>query len=271
MPAPSKILSAVDIFDMSNPPDCDMHAPFLAPRAAPGSPPRPYRTPPLVRSQMSAPLVCRAVLAARIEVPQATVPKTTANHGPSQGREKGGGNNTERRAATTTSAPRPAIAPSHPGSRSLEGSRAAVMTSPPIAASAATRDQWPLRVHAPNAPEPGPNRLHGSAVARTARPNAASASVLTPRSGRGVLGSAVSAASGPKTSARHSLPKFSPRTGVEHARHIGRPQPSHRATAGLPGCLSHRSRTFDERSSAGTTEGYRHPCAGRGWRGGGGG
>src|SRR4029453_14796198 len=31
MPAPNRILWAVDIFDMSNPPDCDMHAPFLAP------------------------------------------------------------------------------------------------------------------------------------------------------------------------------------------------------------------------------------------------
>src|SRR6185436_10088631 len=60
------------------------------------------------------------------------------------------------------------------------------------------------------------------------------------------------------------LPKFSPRTGVEHARHIGRPHPSHRATAGLPGCRSHRSRTLDERSSGGTTEGYRHPR--RRWR-----
>jgi hypothetical protein len=68
----------------------------------------------------------------------------------------------------------------------------------------------------------------------------------------------VSPASGPKTPARHSLPKFSPRTGVEHARHIGRPHPSHHATAGLAGCLSHRSRTFDERSSCDTTEGYLH-------------
>src|SRR4029453_9162088 len=208
MPAPSKILSAVDIFDMSNPPDCDMHAPFLAPRAARGSPSRAYRTPPLVRSQMSAPLVCRAVLAARIEVPQATVPKTTANHAPSQGREKAGGNNTERRAATTTSAPRPAIATSHPGSRNRESSRAAVMTSPPIAARAATRDQWPLPAHAPNAPGTGPDRLHGTVGAGTAGPNAVSASHLTARSGRGVLGLVVSAASGPKTSARHSLPKF---------------------------------------------------------------
>src|SRR4029450_13297878 len=188
MPAPSKILSAVDIFDMSNPPDCDMHAPFLAPRAARGSPSRAYRTPPLVRSQMSAALVCRAVLAAMIEVPQATAPKTTANHAPSQGREKAGGNNTERRAATTTSAPRPAIATSHPGSRSRERSRAAGMTSPAMWGRAATRDQWPLRVHAPNASEPGPNRLHGSAVARAARPNAASANVLIPRSGLGLVG-----------------------------------------------------------------------------------
>src|SRR4029453_15561375 len=55
------------------------------------------------------------------------------------------------------------------------------------------------------------------------------------------------------------------RTGVEHARHIGRPHPSHRATAGLPGCLSHRSRTFDERSSAGTTEGDRPPLPWSPW------
>src|SRR4029450_9967747 len=121
MPAPSKILSDVDIFDMSNPPDCDMHAPFWAPRAARGSPSRAYRTPPLVRSQMSAALVCRAGLAARIEVPQATVPKTTANHGPSQGRENGGGNNTERRAATTTSGPGAAVAEAPPRSRRRGG------------------------------------------------------------------------------------------------------------------------------------------------------
>src|SRR4029450_5680637 len=97
MPATIKILLAVDIFDQSNPPDCDMHAPFGLPRAARGSPSRAYRTPPLVRSQMSAPLVCRAVLAARIEVPQATVPKTTATHGPGPRRERGGGDNTARR------------------------------------------------------------------------------------------------------------------------------------------------------------------------------
>src|SRR4029453_11253459 len=120
-----KILLAVDIFDQSNPPDCDMHAPFGLPRAARGSPSRAYRTPPLVRSQMSAPLVCGGVLAPRIEVPEATVPKTTANHGPSQGREKAGGNNTERRAGTTTSAPRPANATSHPRSRNPDRGRAA--------------------------------------------------------------------------------------------------------------------------------------------------
>jgi len=39
---------------------------------------------------------------------------------------------------------------------------------------------------------------------------------------------------------------------VEHARHIGRPQPSHHATAGFPGWRSHRSKTLDERSSGGT-------------------
>src|SRR6266540_4568253 len=228
-PAMIKILLAVDIFDQSNPPDCDMQAPFWAPRAARGSSSRGYRTPSLVRSQMPTALVSRALLAAKIDVPHAIAPATTANHGPSQGREKAGGNSTESREATTTSAPRLAIATSHLGSRSRERNRAAVMTSPPIAASAATRDQWPLRVQAPNASEPGPNRLHGSAVARTARPKAAIANVLAPRSGRGELASVVSPASGPKTPARHSLPKFSPRTGVEHARHIGRPHPSHRA------------------------------------------
>src|SRR4029453_3816562 len=174
-----KILLAVDIFDQSTPPDCDMHAPFGLPRAARGSPSRAYRTPPLVRSQMSAPLVCRAFRGARIEVPQATVPKTTANHGPSQGREKAGGNNTARRAATTTTPPSPATPPPPPGPRTRGRSRGAGMKSPPIAASAATRDQWPLRAHAPNAPEPGPNRLHGRAGARTARPNAATESHLT--------------------------------------------------------------------------------------------
>src|SRR5215208_6089354 len=260
-----KILLAVDIFDQSNPPDCDMQAPFRAPpRAARGSSSRGYRTPSPVRSQMPAALVSRALLAARSEVPDAIAPAATALHGPSQGRENAGGNSTESREATTTSAPRPAIATSHPGPRSRERSRAAVMRSPPIAARAATRDQWPLLVQAPNAPEPGPNRLHGSAVPRTAATNAASESILTPRPGRGGLGSTVSSASGPRTSARHSLPKLSPRTGVEHARHIGRPHPSHRATAGLPGCRSHRSRTFDERSSGGTSEGYRHPGGGIG-------
>src|SRR5262245_66462903 len=105
-----KILLAVDIFDQSNPPDCDMHAPFWAPRAARGSPSRGYRTPSPVRSQMPTARVFRALLAARIDVPHAIAPAPTSNHGPSQGRENAGGNSTESSEATTTSAPRPAIA-----------------------------------------------------------------------------------------------------------------------------------------------------------------
>ena len=83
--------------------------------------------------------------------------------------------------ATTRPPPAPRDRRSPRPTRGLAGgtaSRAPVSASPAIAARAATSDQWPLRVQAPNASEPGPNRLHGSAVARTASPNAASANVL---------------------------------------------------------------------------------------------
>ncbi len=166
--------------------------------------------------------------------------------------------------ATTTSAPRPAIATSHAGSRRRGSSRARgerrVRRSRRARRPATSGRSASMRR---TRPSPGPNRLHGSARREDGEPErrererpdrAVGARCRSGRSSRRRRGR------GRRRGTR--LPKFSPRTGVEHARHIGRPHPSHRATAGLPGWRSHRSSTFDERSSGGTTEGYRHPRRG---------
>jgi hypothetical protein len=110
---------------------------------------------------MPAEVGSSAVRAATIEAAHAEAPKTTANHGPSQGREKGGGNRTESSEATTTRAPRLAVTTSQVGFRRRGRRRAVASASPTMAASAATSDQRPDRVHAPNAPEPGPARASG--------------------------------------------------------------------------------------------------------------
>src|SRR5206468_9925616 len=108
----------------------------------------------------------------------------------------------------------------------------------------------------PNGCEPSPNRVHGRSVVTAATANA----IPTIAHGmvhRSVVGSTSVGSPGPRAPSRHSTPRTRPRTGTAQARHSGRPQPSHRATARLAGWRSQRSLLFVVFSSSGTAQSYR--------------
>lgn len=188
------------------------------------------------------------------EAAKAPIPAATAIHGANHAWVNEGGRRAARRPPAATRPPSTVSTPSHLGGFVPRRRRAIQAARPAAAAMAARSDQRGERLHAPNAPEPSPNRLHGRIVAATA--SAKETPAIVSRALRGPSGGPASAggASGPRASARHSLPRTRPRTGTAHDRHSGRPQPSHAATDGLPGCRSQRSLLFAVRSSDGTDE-----------------
>jgi len=130
----------------------------------------------------------------------------TATQGPSHGLENAGGKAIESSdAAATTPA---AIVTARSLFRLGPGRASETIDRirPATAAAAANSDHRPARVHAPNAPDPGPNRLHGKVVATIAAPNAIVVIVLIGRSGRASPGSIAAGASVPSTVCRHSEP-----------------------------------------------------------------
>src|SRR5262245_42932676 len=143
---------------------------------------------------------------ATMDAPHARTPDATATQGPSHGRENAGGKTTERADATATAAPRIASAMSRRRPGSGRPRETNDRTRPATAAAAAKSDQRPARVQAPNAPDPGPNRLQGSVVATIAAPKAMAVIVLIARSGPAVAGSIEAGASAPSTFCRHSEP-----------------------------------------------------------------
>lgn len=155
---------------------------------------------------MSAVVVFSKARPATSEDALARAPDATPTQGPSHGRENAGGNRIESREAITTTPPRVARTRSHLEPRMRDRPLAIDRTSPTIAANAATKDQRPDRVQAPNASDPGPKRLQGNAVARTANPNATCVRVLIVREGRTLSVPSSVGAPEPSTRARHSPP-----------------------------------------------------------------
>lgn len=143
---------------------------------------------------------------AAIDAPHASTPAITATHGPSHGRENAGGKATDSSDAATTTPPAIASARSLFPLGSGRASETIDRIAPATAAAAATSDHRPARVHAPNAPDPGPNRLHGRLVATIAAPNAIAVIVLIGRRRRASPGSIAAGASVPSTVCRHSDP-----------------------------------------------------------------
>ena len=99
--------------------------------------------------------------------------------GPSQGDENAGGRRSRGSSRATARSAATAPATSHARARgAAERPRGGDQERGADRRAAASSDQRGSALQAPNAPEPGPNRLHGSTVARTATAKAARATDL---------------------------------------------------------------------------------------------
>ena len=175
------------------------------------------------------------------------------SHGTGDGREGNGGRNHSRIAAVAATAPSATSVPSHRREDSPRRRRQAATTRPATDATTATVAHLGERPHAPNAVEPSPDVIQGSAVDAAATANATTTWTAFGRRADGVS----SGGSSPRTRAMHSWPNAAPRTGIAQARHIARPHPSHVATDARPVWTEHRSAVrCAPRSSFGTLGAY---------------
>jgi hypothetical protein len=182
-------------------------------------------------------------------------PAPRATHGPSHGEVNGRGRTNASTQAAAIARPASVASTSRRGGARRVKDPTSEITSPRLAATAATIDHAGVSLHAPNASEPAPKRLHGNAVEMTA---AAKATVVATRArfAGSRSGTSGSEGSGPIAASRHSGPSTRPRTGPAHPRHNGRPHRSQVATDARDGCDRQRSVPRAARSSVTTVEAY---------------
>jgi hypothetical protein len=185
----------------------------------------------------------------------AAKPATRATHGPSHGEVNGRGRTNASTQAATIARPASVASTSRRVAARRVKDPTSEITSPRLAATAATIDHAGVSLHAPNASEPAPKRLHGSAVEMTAAAKAA-VDVTRARCAGSRSGTSGSDGSGPIAASRHSGPSTRPRTGTAHPRHNGRPHRSQVATDARDGCDRQCSVPRAARSSVTIVEAY---------------